>query len=205
MASVTLLHPEQAFTIPALQVMTKCSLFQKDPILLISPYRVQSPVSLSIFREFLSALNGNSINITDTNFTELQQLCNDFDFSELAAKLSDFRRSIDFRKPKGEAKDVNARGRIASLEEKANQHSHVIAMLQTEVRQLSTDFERLVGEVSALRFAAMSPTVTPSQNQPPLPSPPTSQSITSTPSQKQALTPSPAVRQPSQSITSTPS
>jgi hypothetical protein len=114
MASVTLLHPEQTFTIPALQAMTKCSLFQNNPILLVSLYRVQSFVSLSIFREFISALEGNVINITNTNLTELDRLCHDFGFSEFAAKLSEFRPSMDFKK----AEDADARGRIAVLEEK---------------------------------------------------------------------------------------
>jgi hypothetical protein len=68
MASVTLLRPEEMFKIPTLQVMIKCSLFQNNPTLLVSPSGVQSSVSLSIFREFLSALEGNTIHITDTNF-----------------------------------------------------------------------------------------------------------------------------------------
>jgi hypothetical protein len=146
----SLLHPEETFTIPTLQAMTKCSLFQNNPTLLVSPYRVESPVSLSIFREFLSALEGNAINVTDTNFTELQRLCEEFGFSEIAAKLSEFRLLMNFN----EAEDANARGRIAALEEKSNQHDHDIEVLQHEVTQLSTDFGRLVGEVSALRSAA---------------------------------------------------
>jgi hypothetical protein len=68
MALVTLLHPEETFKILALQAMTKCSLFQNNPSFLVSPYRLQSSVSLSIFREFLSLFEGNSINITATNF-----------------------------------------------------------------------------------------------------------------------------------------
>jgi archaellum component FlaC len=40
------------------------------------------------------------------------------------------------------------------LEEESNQHSHFIAILEDKVTQLSTDFGRLVGEVSALRSAA---------------------------------------------------
>jgi hypothetical protein len=150
MASVTLLHPKETFTIPTLQAMTKCSLFQNNPTLLVSPYRILSPVSLSIFREFISALKGNAIKITNTNFTELHRLCDEFGFSELAAKLSEFRPSMDFK----EAEDADARGRIAALKEQSNQHSHLIAMLQDKVTQLSTDFGRLVGEVSALRSAA---------------------------------------------------
>jgi predicted methyltransferase len=117
---------------------------------LASPYRIQSSVSLSIFREFISALEGNAINITDTNFTELDLLCDEFDSSELAAKLSEFRPSMKLKKAEGEAEteteteaeteteDAHARGRIAILEEKANQHSHIIAMLQDKVRALST-------------------------------------------------------------------
>jgi hypothetical protein len=144
MSSLTLLHPEETFKIPTLQAMTKCSLFQDNPTLTAVPYRVQSSVSLSIFREFISALEGNAINITDTNFTELHRLCLEFGFSELAAKLSEFRPSINF-------KEAETRGRIAALQETANQHSHVIAILQNKVTQLSTDFGRLISEVSSLR------------------------------------------------------
>jgi hypothetical protein len=45
---------------------------------------------------------------------------------------------------------VDAHGRIAAHEEKANQHSNVIAKLQNEVTQLSTHFGRFIGEVSSL-------------------------------------------------------
>jgi uncharacterized small protein (DUF1192 family) len=154
MVSVILIHPEETFTIPALQLMIKCSFFQNTPTLLVSPYRVQSSVSLSIFREFISTLKGNVINITDTNFTELDRLCEEFGFSELATKLSEFRPSMRFKEGETEDADADAGVRIASLEETANQHSHVIAILQNEVKQLFTEFGRLVGEVSALRSAS---------------------------------------------------
>jgi hypothetical protein len=52
LAPFTLLSPEQMFKIPAhLQVMNKCSLFQNNATFLVSPYRVQSSVSLRIGRE----------------------------------------------------------------------------------------------------------------------------------------------------------
>jgi hypothetical protein len=152
MSSVTLLHAEETFTIPALQAMTKSSLFQNNPALLGSPSRVQSSVSLSIFREFLSTFEGITIKTTDTNFTELDRLCKEFGFSELAAKLSEFRPSMDFKER--ETEDADSRGRIAVLEEKTNQHSHFIAILEDKVSQVSTDFGRLVSEVSALRSAS---------------------------------------------------
>jgi uncharacterized coiled-coil protein SlyX len=90
------------------------------------------------------------------NFIQLEE----FYFTELAAKLSNFHPSINFKeraaetKTKVEIEDVYARGRIAILEEKANQHSNVIAMLQNEVTRLSIDFGYFVGEVSSLSTAA---------------------------------------------------
>jgi hypothetical protein len=95
---------------------------------LVAPNRVQSPVSLSIFRVFIAALEGNAMNITDTNFRERQRLCEESGFSEIAMKLSEFHPSMDFK----EAED---------------------AILQDKVTQLSTDFVRLGGEVAALRSA----------------------------------------------------
>jgi hypothetical protein len=133
MASVTLLHPEGTFTIPVRRAITKCSLFENNPALTTSPYRIQSSVSLSIFKEFLSALEGNviNLNITDTNLTELARLCDEFGFSELAAKLPKFPPSMDF-------KDSDARGGIAVLEEKVQRCEYEIAILQNEVTQLSS-------------------------------------------------------------------
>jgi hypothetical protein len=90
MSSVTLVHPEETLTVPALQAMTKCSLFAKNPILTTSPYRVKSPVSLSIFRDFVGELEGNPMKITATNLKELQRLCDEFGFGEFSAKLSKF-------------------------------------------------------------------------------------------------------------------
>jgi hypothetical protein len=74
--------------------------------------------------------------------------------------LANFPSSVplmDFKagEAKAESEDADARGRIAVLEEQSNQHSHVIAMLQNKVTQLSTDLGRLVGEVSALRSVAV--------------------------------------------------
>jgi hypothetical protein len=105
-------------------------------------------------------LDRNAIKITDPNFSELEE----FHFMELAAKLSDFHPSMNFKeraaetktktkattKTKTKVENVDARGRIAILEENANQHSNVIAMLQNEVTRLSIDFGCFVGEISSL-------------------------------------------------------
>jgi hypothetical protein len=102
MTSLTLLHPEETFTIPILQVMNKCSFFQNNATFL--GWFLLTGFNLL----FLSALDGNAIKITDTNFTEFDRLCDEFGFSELAAKLSDFRPSIDSKE--AETEDADACG-----------------------------------------------------------------------------------------------
>jgi hypothetical protein len=103
LAPFTLLYPEQLFKIPAhLQVMNKCSLFQNNATFwfLLTGFNLL----------FLSALDGNAIKITDTNFTELKQLCDEFGFTELATKLSEFRPSMDLKEAETEPEDADARG-----------------------------------------------------------------------------------------------
>jgi hypothetical protein len=69
--------------------MIKCGLFQNDPTLTVSPDRIQSSISLSSFREFISALEGNAIKITGTNLRELDRLCEELNFSEITTKFSE--------------------------------------------------------------------------------------------------------------------
>jgi hypothetical protein len=129
---------------------------------------LKCPVIVQHFREFVSALEGKEVNITDTNFTWLERLCDEFGFSKFAARLSEFWSSMGFQ----EAADADARGRIAALEEKAEQRDCDIAVLQDKFKQLSTAVGRLSEEASALRSAAAPPVATPSgQPIPPAPQP----------------------------------
>jgi hypothetical protein len=90
--------------------MNKCSLFQNDSTRLVSPDRVQSHVSLSIFRQFISELDGNAIKITDTNYTELQQLWKEFCFSQIADKFSESSPSMDLKETQTETEDADPHG-----------------------------------------------------------------------------------------------
>jgi hypothetical protein len=108
-------------------------------------------LSFSISREFSSAFEVNVINITDTNFPELHRLCEEFDFFEVAAKLSEFRSSMNSKEREAERESES---KAAEVDAKANQQFHVIPLLQDKVTQLFTDFGRLVCEVSALRCAS---------------------------------------------------
>jgi hypothetical protein len=44
----------------------------------------------SIFREFVVALEGKTVEIKETNITGLEQLCAEFGFEQLSSKLSKF-------------------------------------------------------------------------------------------------------------------
>jgi hypothetical protein len=73
MSSLTLVHPEETLTVPILPAITKCRLFEKNPNLTTAPYHIQSPVPLSIFREFITAFEGKAVKINDTNLKGLKQ------------------------------------------------------------------------------------------------------------------------------------
>jgi hypothetical protein len=76
-------------------------------------------------------------------------LCEEFGFDESAAKFSESLLPTGLKK----TENADARGRIAALEEKAKQHDSAIAVLQNKFTQLSTDFGRFSGKVSALPSA----------------------------------------------------
>jgi hypothetical protein len=81
MVLFTLIHPDEQRQIPIRHAVTKCSLFEDNPSLITSPYKIQRTVPVAVFRHFVSAIDGNSIEITDTNFTRLSQLSEEFGFS----------------------------------------------------------------------------------------------------------------------------
>jgi hypothetical protein len=61
----------------------KCDLFMNDLMLIASAYNVKSPVSLSDFREFVSAVKGTTVKITNNNFKGLSLPCEEFRFRDL--------------------------------------------------------------------------------------------------------------------------
>jgi hypothetical protein len=135
-----LVHPEETVAVPTLQAITKCSLFQKNLTLATAPYAIKSPVTLAVFRAFVSELEGKAVTVTDANVAGLQRLCDELGFDKFAAKLSKFRPSVGVQ---------NSAERLAALEETAKQHDGAIAVLRDKLERLAADFGRLAGEVSA--------------------------------------------------------
>jgi hypothetical protein len=89
---MTLLHPETSCKVSIEQLNTKCNLFQNNPLFTGNSYQVRSVASLPIFRDFVSALEGNPIEITAFNVAGLLRLSQEFGFGELRSNLLKFGR-----------------------------------------------------------------------------------------------------------------
>jgi hypothetical protein len=130
MAKIALVHPRETINISVRTLIRTCDLFGDDPALTASPYHVTSQVSLSVFREFVSVLEGADVTIKNNNFRSLSQLCDEFRFRELAAQLSRFRESGDFNEDAV---------RLSELEQRMDQRDLEIEVLRQRVAQLEAD------------------------------------------------------------------
>jgi hypothetical protein len=95
---VTLVHPQATLQVPAFLFVNKCDLFASDPGLAALPYHLNCGISLSDLGEFVSALDGKPVRISNSNFRGLSHLCDRFGFRALATQISEFRASEDFKK-----------------------------------------------------------------------------------------------------------
>jgi hypothetical protein len=82
---VTLVHPDAELHVPALLIVSKCDLFADDPSLVAVPYHLNSRVSVSDFRAFVSALEGIIMRVTSNNFKGLLHLCEELRFRDLSS------------------------------------------------------------------------------------------------------------------------
>jgi hypothetical protein len=79
-----------------MHLMLNAKRFANSPILFGSAYSVTSSVSFHTFVQFVSALEGIEIEITNENFADLSRLSDEFGFDALSDKLSRFRGSAKF-------------------------------------------------------------------------------------------------------------
>jgi hypothetical protein len=68
-------------------LLQKCGRFREDESLLTRPYHVQSPVSTAILQLFVDSIEGASPEISLDNAHSLKLLCDEFQFSDLGAKV----------------------------------------------------------------------------------------------------------------------
>jgi hypothetical protein len=125
--------------VPARLLISKCDLFCDDRRLTALPYHLKSRVSVSDFREFVPALEGTTVKVTNNNVNGLFQLWEDFHFRDLAAQLSQSRESGNFTE--NVVLLSVQKERILTLEEQMHHTKHEIASLRREISRVHKSFE----------------------------------------------------------------
>jgi hypothetical protein len=126
--TVKLILDRAAFPVAAISLSQICRRFANDPP--ASPYRVTSVVPAEVFKQFLRAIDGCDIEITEGNASGLLSLSSEFGFSGLSAKLATFGDS--------------PAPRLTELKS-------IISAQSERIDELSGRFERLEEELGWLR------------------------------------------------------
>jgi hypothetical protein len=80
----------ESISVSKASLFMHCQLFRTKPGLLGQPYRVESSVSLDSLRVFVGAIGGAVAEVSDANIRDLSQLCDEFNFIELARTVGDW-------------------------------------------------------------------------------------------------------------------
>jgi hypothetical protein len=82
------MHSQRTHQGSIIHLKTKCDLFKNNPALAMTPYRVQSEVSLDDFQDFISILEDKPINVNDKNCIARSQFVQEFCFQARLGKVS---------------------------------------------------------------------------------------------------------------------
>jgi hypothetical protein len=151
--TVTLVHPNETLQVPGKLLLSKCDVSAEDPGLTAVPYHVTSRVSVSDFREFVSALQDTTVKVTNKNFKELSLLCEEFRFRDLGAQLSQFLESGNLTEDAVLLSSLKKQ--LLAMEEEMQHGKREIASLRREVsrvqeslkERIRIEVEKHVGEV----------------------------------------------------------
>jgi hypothetical protein len=98
MAMVTLIRPQKRLKVSGRILISQSNLFAGNLTLGASPCALKSQVSLADFREFVAALRGQPVAITNGNFRGLSQLCEEFGLRDLAKGFHSFANLVILKK-----------------------------------------------------------------------------------------------------------
>jgi hypothetical protein len=113
-----------------------------------APYSVRAPVSVEDFRQFVLALEGQDVEVTQANFDGLSLLCKKFRFEILSERLSAFRQFGSFREVTL-MEDSEARLRLSALEERLLQRDRDFALLRDDLARQSQTQESTAAVLTA--------------------------------------------------------
>jgi hypothetical protein len=88
MAPIRLVHSQRNHAVPVYPVITKCGLFENNPMLTDVLDKVQSSISFFVFQDFVSALERHAVEIAVMNCIELFWLCEGFALEEGRTKFA---------------------------------------------------------------------------------------------------------------------
>jgi hypothetical protein len=140
MSAVSLILGDTPFSVGLRPLIANCDLFSTDDVPTTSPYRVTSKVPLDVFQQFIGAVEGEAVKVTNQNFSSLTQLCDKFGFQTLSSKVSAFRNSPEFK----DSADDEARSKISGLEERVSQQERRIAALEADMSQMRLSLAELI-------------------------------------------------------------
>jgi uncharacterized coiled-coil protein SlyX len=143
MSTVSLVLDGVAYSVPEIPLCRTCDLFKSNVALMALPYTVRTSVPIPTFRAFLDAIEGERIAITQSNSSGLCDLCDEFGFSGLAARIARFRRSpADPAIPEA-GPDCGAR--LAALEATVGAQQQAIQDLRDQLSAVQGELQRLTG------------------------------------------------------------
>jgi uncharacterized coiled-coil protein SlyX len=132
----TLLLNGTPFTVSRKLLFTQCELFETDPGLLSTPYRVKSASSPEAFQQFLDFLQGKDVEVTPPTYEALSSLSQEFGFAALSQKVAEFRASPAFSQD-------DSHSRISFLEEQVAFSERRILVLEAQVASYEKRLECL--------------------------------------------------------------
>jgi hypothetical protein len=155
MSEVVFLVGDLIFKAPIDPVVANCTIFQNNPILRETPYRVRASVSAEVFSVFLSiVVNGGSesICVNESTVVDLSILCGEFGFWSFCETLSNLIS-------KGNDCDITSLDfRRYEICESLRRQEQRLARLENGLRlstNLKSEFESLMGDFESLRSAIL--------------------------------------------------
>jgi hypothetical protein len=111
------------------------------------PYPIQSDVRPSTFRDFISIIEGNEIQITDKNVSDLFTLSTEFRFTDLTSEVLKFQRLQEERySEQTDTEDI--RRRLSQVEAVCRSRDRENANLRSELLKQSRKQETVEGRLS---------------------------------------------------------
>jgi hypothetical protein len=144
---VTLIFDEEAFQVSLLSLRQSCD---APGLFSVASYRVRSSAPAPIIRLFLEALNGIDIKFMNENVLYFSQLCSEFGFWVLSAKLSDFCNSPELQIYLLKSNVLEQAGKQTELNTTINRLIGLLEDVATVIRGLDSKVTEVMSDVTQM-------------------------------------------------------